>query len=170
MTAISRRTLLIGGGALLAPRAGFAAGGALELEWQDLIPAEGSGTEHAQMRAVLGIVQHGDLSTGFFQQRNVSVTTDYDGQTVRIPGFVVPLEYDGVGVSTFLLVPYVGACIHVPPPPPNQIVYVTATTPFEIQGYFEPVFVTGTIHTNAVATELAEIGYTITQAEVEPYA
>ena len=47
-----------------------------------------------------------------------------DGKLVKIPGYMVPLEDDSEVVSEFLLVPYVGACIHTPPPPPNQIVQV----------------------------------------------
>ena len=50
------------------------------------------------------------------------MTDKYNGKLVRIPGYLVPLEYDGTGVSAALLVPYVGACIHVPPPPANQMV------------------------------------------------
>ncbi len=43
---------------------------------------------------------------------------------VSVPGFMVPLEDDADQVSEFLLVPFAGACIHVPPPPPNQMIYV----------------------------------------------
>ena len=53
-----------------------------------------------------------------------SVVEELDGQTVRIPGYLLPLELIGDRVNEFLLVPYVGACIHVPPPPLNQIVSV----------------------------------------------
>jgi hypothetical protein len=48
-----------------------------------------------------------------------------DGQNIRLPGYIVPLEVSEEGRTTeFLLVPYFGACIHVPPPPSNQIVHV----------------------------------------------
>jgi len=53
-----------------------------------------------------------------------SVRADLDGKTVSIGGYMLPLEYSGTKVTEFLLVPYLGACIHVPPPPPNQIVHV----------------------------------------------
>ncbi|MBO4335911.1 MAG: DUF3299 domain-containing protein [Desulfovibrio sp.] len=53
------------------------------------------------------------------------VKKELDGQEIALQGFVVPLERDADNkLSEFLLVPYFGACIHVPPPPANQIVYV----------------------------------------------
>jgi hypothetical protein len=65
-----------------------------------------------------------------------------DEKLVALPGFVLPLEYEGKKVSEFLLVPWVGACIHTPPPPPNQIVHVVAEMPFESKGLYEAVTVT----------------------------
>ncbi len=153
--------------ALALPGLPAAAADPIDLEWTDLVPEDGGETMDRVRR--LGIIEHGELSTPFDQDTGGRVTTDYNGKTVRIPGFVVPLDFAGEGVSTFLLVPYVGACIHVPPPPPNQIVYVTAETPYVVEGFFEPVTVTGEMSTMAVATELAEIGYVIEAERVEPY-
>ncbi len=47
-------------------------------------------------------------------------------QRVEASGFIVPLEMDEYidSVSEFLLVPDPLACIHVPPPPPNQLIHV----------------------------------------------
>ena len=53
-----------------------------------------------------------------------AVVPELDGKRVRIGGYVVPLDFEATNVKEFLLVPFVGACIHVPPPPPNQIIYV----------------------------------------------
>ncbi len=141
----------------------------VELDWRDLVPDDGSGQMFAELKQTLGIVTHEDLVTGFEQNTNAEVTTEYDGQRVSLPGFMVPLDFEGWGVSTFLLVPYVGACIHVPPPPPNQIVYVSSDTPYEVTGYFEPITVTGVLHAGALGTELAEIGYTIEADRIVPY-
>lgn len=58
---------------------------------------------------------------------NAPVVKALDGQNIRLPGYIVPLEVSEEGRTTeFLLVPYFGACIHVPPPPSNQIVHVKA--------------------------------------------
>ena len=63
-----------------------------------------------------------------------------NGQYVKLPGYVVPLESDAGGLlSEFLLVPYYGACIHVPPPPSNQIVYVRLNKPYLLKSMEDPV-------------------------------
>lgn len=80
------------------------------------------------------------------------------------------LDFDATKISEFLLVPFVGACIHVPPPPANQIVYVKVAQPFDIKSQFEPVWVTGTIRTDVAHTGLAEAGYTMTDPVVEKRA
>jgi hypothetical protein len=82
---------------------------------------------------------------------------------------VVPLDFEATNVKEFLLVPFVGACIHVPPPPPNQIVYVKAEKGLDIAGSFDPVAVTGVISTETAFTGLADAGYTITADEIEPW-
>ena len=76
-------------------------------------------------------------------RRNRLTNKELDGQLVRMPGYALPLEHKGLGVTDLLLVPYVGACIHVPPPPPNQIIYVTLTDPYKLRGLYEPVWITG---------------------------
>jgi len=72
-----------------------------------------------------------------------SVRSEWDGADVRIPGYLLPLEFEGDAVSEFLLVPYVGACIHTPPPPANQIIHVKPNASFRSEGLFTPVWVTG---------------------------
>ena len=88
-----------------------------------------------------------------------AVVEALDGQRVRIGGYVVPLDFDATKVREFLLVPFVGACIHVPPPPANQLVYVKSEAGFEVKGSFDPVWVTGRMQTKIAFTGLAEAGY-----------
>ncbi len=95
------------------------------------------------------------------------VVTALNGKRVRIGGYVVPLDFESTTVKEFLLVPFVGACIHVPPPPANQIVYVKAEKGFEIGNAFDPVTVTGTIKTEPAFTGLADAGYSIDAESVE---
>lgn len=97
------------------------------------------------------------------------VVAELDGVQVRLPGFVVPLETDGKTSSRFLLVPYIGACIHVPPPPLNQTVLVEAPKGASIQKLFEPVWVTGRLTVQRANTKLANAGYTLTATMVDPY-
>ena len=99
--------------------------------------------------------------------RPPAVVPELDGQSVSIGGYVVPLDFEATTVKEFLLVPFVGACIHVPPPPANQIIYVKTDKGFEVGGAFDPVTVTGTIKTTVAFTGLADAGYTITADSVE---
>lgn len=96
-----------------------------------------------------------------------AVVKELDGERVRIGGYVVALDFDATKVKEFLLVPFVGACIHVPPPPPNQIIYVKAAEGFEVSGQFDPVYVTGTLKTARQFTGLAATGYTMEAERVE---
>ncbi|MEQ1882228.1 MAG: DUF3299 domain-containing protein [Burkholderiales bacterium] len=109
--------------------------------------------------------------------RAQSANASLDGQWVRIPGYLLPLEYSGKEVSEFLLVPWVGACIHTPPPPPNQIVHVKAEKPFLSTGAYAPVWVTGRLSVAGSRKSLylvdgksdIDIGYTLGAGVVEPY-
>ncbi|MFD2231331.1 DUF3299 domain-containing protein [Alkalimarinus sediminis] len=83
-----------------------------------------------------------------------AVNEDLNGQKVRLPGYVLPLEMDGLKVTEFLLVPYVGACIHEPVPPANQIVLVKFAPGVEVNGRFTPVWVQGKMITQFGITEL----------------
>lgn len=98
------------------------------------------------------------------------VVAALDGKRVRIGGYVVALDFDATSIKEFLLVPFVGACIHVPPPPSNQIVYVKAAKPFDIKGQFDPVWVTGTMKAETASTGLADAGYTIDAESIEARA
>lgn len=140
----------------------------IELDWGQLVPEGDSGTLMATLRG-MGVVPHGAFVTGFDQEEARAVTTEFNGKTVRLPGFMVPLEYASTGVTAFILAPFLGACIHVPPPPANQLVLVTTDTPYEYDGIWDPIYVTGTFSTAVTATSLAEIGYEMSADKIELY-
>lgn len=98
------------------------------------------------------------------------VVPELDGQRVRIGGYVVPLDFEATTIKEFLLVPFVGACIHVPPPPANQIIYVKTDAGFKLGEMFDPVTVTGTMKTEQAFTGLADAGYSMEAEKVEPGA
>lgn len=183
---------------MLLPRAGLAAFLAIalpslalaapdEIAWQDLIPAteapalpedlsQGDGLaasgDQPKDPGLGGVVEHGmtpipPVPPGTIDPKQL--VSKYNGRQVKIAGYVLPLDYESTSVKEFLLVPYVGACIHVPPPPPNQIIYVTSEQGIEVSGMFEPVWVTGQFKTIAVANELADVGYGMALDEVMPY-
>ena len=111
------------------------------------------------------------------RQQQQSVNPSLNGQLIRMPGYLLPLEFSGKAVTEFLLVPWVGACIHTPPPPPNQIVHVKSDKPIGNVGMFMPIWVTGQM--SAVPTKQAlylvdgeakiDVGYSLKAATVEPY-
>lgn len=162
---LSRRGFIAGMAAsvYLARPAGAAE--PVELAWEDLIPKDGE----APRPALRGVIQHDDASLASQQPVSHGVRTEWNGKIVRIPGFVVPIKHSGTGVVAFILVPYVGACIHVPPPPANQLVLVTTERPYEVSDLFEPVRVTGVLDAAPATTELAEIGYTLSATRIEAY-
>jgi uncharacterized protein len=92
------------------------------------------------------------------------------GKRVSIPGFMVPLEDDLDVVTEFLLVPYAGACIHVPPPPPNQIVYVKMDKNTKVQVTFtDPILVTGILKVSTVQSPYGDVSYDLSGESVVPY-
>ena len=98
------------------------------------------------------------------------VREDLDGRLVKLPGFVVPVEADADETTGFLLVPYYGACVHVPPPPANQTVYVvTETGKGTRPELFDVIWVTGTMSVKRIDNDIAEAGYTLYANDIAPY-
>ena len=91
------------------------------------------------------------------------------GQTVRLPGFVVPLEDGKDGLKEFLLVPYFGACIHSPPPPANQIVHVLPKSPAKGFRSMDTVWIVGTLSTLRTDSYMGASSYRIEATSVLPY-
>jgi len=160
----------------------FAAKDPLVIAWPDLMPQQAQpvfpedldfgddlSPDQSYDPDLGGVVQHGmtPATPGVIDPSDV--VTEYDDVQVKIAGYVLPLDFEETDVKEFLLVPYVGACIHVPPPPPNQIIYVTSEDGIEVNGMFEPVWVTGRLETASLSSDLADVGYMMTLDEAEPY-
>ena len=101
---------------------------------------------------------------------NAPTNPAIEGQGVRIPGFVVPLEETKDGLKEFLLVPYFGACIHSPPPPANQIIHVLPKTPGPGVRSMDTVWVSGPLIAARTDTYMGAGGYRIEALKVEPYS
>lgn len=101
------------------------------------------------------------------------INPEFDGKKVKIPGFVVPLEEQGHAVTEFLLVPYFGACIHVPPPPANQIIHVISAKPIPNLRMMDTVWVAGEMKAARYSTHmpmgLSNAGYQINSIAVTAY-
>jgi len=138
----------------------------IDLDWEDLLP-EGETTVPYALRSLLPHDESRPMSSA--QPASSGVRSDWNGQIVRLPGFIVPIETSGSGVTAFILVPFVGACVHVPPPPANQLVFVTTPTPYETEGLFEPVNVIGMFGVSSLSTHIADIGYALSAEKIEPF-
>ncbi|MBT2312063.1 DUF3299 domain-containing protein [Pseudomonas fluorescens] len=101
---------------------------------------------------------------------NAPVVKALDGQQIRLPGYIVPLEVSEEGRTTdFLLVPYFGACIHVPPPPSNQIVHVKSEVGVKLDELYQPYWVEGPMQVKPSTSELADAGYQMEAEKIYVY-
>lgn len=134
------------------------------LTWKDLVP-EGFTPPPVKPQSFY------DKNPEMAHQANLDapVVEALDGQTVRIPGYVVQLEGNADTVTEFLLVPYFGACIHVPPPPPNQIIQVEFPEGVPYENTYDAVWVEGTLHVERVEGDLAVVGYKMDATSVSAY-
>ena len=131
------------------------------ISWTDLVP-EGAATAVAPGDPA-------DHEGGAAQQTgSAEAVAELDGAFIRMPGFMLPLDYTEKGkVKAFLLVPYYGACIHVPPPPPNQIVLARYPQGLKLTDIYTPLWVSGTLKIEQVSNDLADAAYAIDKARVK---
>ena len=98
------------------------------------------------------------------------VVKELDGVQVKLPGYIVPLEVGEDGrVTEFLLVPYFGACIHVPPPPSNQIVHATSELGVKVDELYQPFWIEGPLKVEHASSELADAGYRMEAQKIYLY-
>ena len=132
-----------------------------EVYWEDLVPpdfnelAPQQATDHNNKMAQL--------------QPDAPVVDIYNGERVRVPGFIVPLEGTAELTTEFLLVPFFGACIHVPPPPSNQIVHVKMNQGVPVETLYDAVWVEGIFSTVRYSGDIAAAGYSMQGEAVLPY-
>lgn len=137
-----------------------------EITWEDLIP---KGVPYGEIIGPGQIDAVNDTWVPQFDENARKVNTGLDGKPVKLPGYIIPFDMESDGVTSFMLVPYVGACIHTPPPPPNQLVFVTTETPWPSESMWEPVWVFGRLSAKAMTTQIADVGYQIAAEKIEVY-
>ncbi len=160
----------IGTPAPTTDKAGTISGGILELDWEQLLPKDYK-TRGATAGAPTPIHDYlGEAAPAAQQAADFSVNKELNGVAAKLPGFIVPLDVGKDGVVTeFFLVPYFGACIHVPPPPPNQIVYVHAAKGIALDSIYEAYWVTGMMTVQSKSTQLGAAAYQLEAEKVEIY-
>lgn len=150
--------------------------GVREIGWEELMP-EGEEERLAQLyqqqMALLysgGPVAEGSAADQMIQIGTFNTVKELNETKVRIPGYTVPFEYGAnAEITEFLLVPYYGACLHAPPPPPNQTVFAMTEEPIKLRNLAQAVWIEGTMYTQTQESELADAAYTIRVDKVETY-
>jgi len=161
------RAVIASLGPLLLLVSSFALAQPREIDWLELMPAE----DLALLESMPEIEHEGDgpplLPDEIMTGRVVPEMANVDG---RIPGFVVPLKTtNDMRILEFFLVPYYGACIHVPPPPPNQIIHVKYSEGFTLEALYDPVWIEGRIVIERTENDIGASSYSISATSVEPY-
>ena len=114
-----------------------------------------------------GLKQSKGLPAVMYSTKTVAAM---NGKSIRLGGYPVPLETDAQGrYLSFFLVPYPGACIHVPPPPPNQIILVDYPDGIAIDDIYQPFWVQGTLRVSQSSNELADASYALSAERVWLY-
>ncbi|MES2817948.1 MAG: DUF3299 domain-containing protein [Pseudomonadota bacterium] len=146
----------------------------IELTWSDLMPPESAPpapppTLHDLSQLADALAS--ESGPAAVQQSPAAPTVPaLDGVAVKLPGYIVPLDVTEEGrVVEFLLVPYFGACIHVPPPPSNQIVHIKSELGVLVDALYQPFWVEGPLKIEASSSELAEAGYTMNADKIYVY-
>lgn len=140
------------------------------INWDDLLPDGEMERIEELYRASYALQEMDHFGAPMTQIGTFNVVQELIGQTIRMPGFILPLDAQPGGeISEFLLVPYFGACIHTPPPPPNQIIYVVTEEPILVDRLWAPIWVTGEITSDRNMNELGDAAYTLHLSAHEPY-
>ena len=131
-----------------------------ELDWLELLPKD-------EIKALTeaATVEH----KGMFkaqQQGSSRVVKALDGSKVRIAGYIVPVEVNDQKMTEFFIVPYFGACIHVPPPPPNQIILAKLAKPIPVTDIYDAYWVEGTLDVEATQNDIAASAYVLKTSKV----
>ncbi|MEM9967506.1 MAG: DUF3299 domain-containing protein [Pseudomonadota bacterium] len=162
----TRRAVLHSLGSVALASTSAQAAAPRDVAWDDLIPP---GVPYSE------IIGEGDMDVindtwrPVYDENAIKLNEDLNGAYIRMPGYIIPLEMGSQGIIEFILVPYVGACIHVPPPPANQLVLVASRVPWRGMGLWDPLWATGELSTRLQSTNLGDIGYFLKADRLEPF-
>ena len=113
----------------------------------------------------------------YVKKRNETIVVKFNRKQISLAGYLLPLEFSEKGTNEFLLVPFVGACIHVPPPPTNQTVFIHTKKLYMTDDLYRPVWVTGKMNAKRLNKSLSlgggtskiSAGYTVSGANIVGY-
>ena len=117
-----------------------------------------------------GSIEEGSSLDVMPQIGTFNTVTDLDGLNVRMAGYIVPFDFDAKGGHReFLFVPYQGACIHTPPPPPNQMIHVTSAAEVMVPDIWGAYWLEGVIQIARRDTDLGDAAYSMKLSRLAPY-
>jgi hypothetical protein len=160
-----RSALMLFSGALATPKTALAAT-PKEITWDDLLPV---GVPYSEIIGEGELDEVNDTWNPIYDENATKLNESLDGSYIKMPGFIIPFDIGVKGVTEFMLVPYTGACIHMPPPPANQLVMVNAKTPWPSDDLWNPVWVIGMMRMQLQTTDLGQTGYAIVADQMEVY-
>ena len=136
-----------------------------EIDWLELMPPE----EIELLEKMQDSIDHSGMMS--MEQVGSSATVlAMDGTRGKMVGYIVPISISSRNeILEFFLVPYFGACIHVPPPPPNQIIHVKPAQPMPMIEIWDPYWVEGTLRIRKIENTMASASYAIDPVNVVPY-
>ena len=152
--------------AAAAPATAFA-----EITWDELVPPDWDPLKQFKDMN-FGVLNDADPKAAAMLKKmrevwdNAPVNNKLEGKAIRIPGYIVPLEEGKNGMTEFLLVPYFGACIHVTPPPPNQIILARLAKPMPVTEIYDAYWIEGTLAIEKVDNDIAQAAYTLKAEKV----
>jgi uncharacterized protein len=145
-----------------------------EAKWEELTPKDWDPTKNFKNMGQYSLMSDADPKVLQMMREmretwdNAPTVAAMDGQSIKLPGYVVPLEESNGALKEFLLVPYFGACIHTPPPPANQIVHVKVAKPVKFRS-MDTVWISGVLKTARQDSYMGTSGYQVDAAIVEAY-
>jgi hypothetical protein len=148
----------------VAPEKAVEGDGYAELDWLKMMPKE-------DLEALKNPAPVQHIGNRRMQQFGTfNTVAAVTGTKIKLPGYVVPIESDDQGRMTeFFFVPFFGACIHVPPPPPNQLVFARLAKPVKTPEIWDPYWLRGELRIDTVKNSLGGSAYTMDDAVLVPY-
>lgn len=143
------------------------------LRWEEMVPADAppllpSAPLHDLNQLADILSESGPVAAQ--QHPNAPVVAELNGIQMKLPGYIVPLTIDDNSrITEFLLVPYFGACIHVPPPPSNQMVYVISEGGVALGDMWQPYWVEGQLSVQSFSSDMGDTGYQAVADAIYPY-
>ena len=159
-------------------KSGVIKNGFLQVDWEALVaPGYDVNSILKRYEPQIAKIEHGSEAAFKLYIKmqeefdNAPTNEELANRKISLPGFIAPLEQQDGIITEFLLVPYFGACIHLPPPPANQTVYVKTARDYgiKLEDSYEAIWVSGEIEIDGKATDIGSASYKIQQAVISPY-